>query len=105
MNGRRNWKSIVVLGIAAACLAQPLGAFAAEGTLVATTLGPGSVLWLDGTSTMHDYESRSKEVTVELYRGSAVAQPADAAGLMAIIRSSEVLDVRFQVPVVSLRSD
>ena len=105
MNGRMNWKSIVVSVMAAVGLALVSGAFAAEKLPVATTLGPASELWLDGTSTMHDYESRSKEVTVELFRGPGAAQPADAAALMALIRSSEVLDVQFQVPVVSLRSD
>jgi hypothetical protein len=99
------WKPIAALGVLATCLTLHSGAFAAEATRLVTTLGPGSVLWLDGTSTMHDFESRSKEVSVELLRVSDVAQPANAAGLMALIRSSQVLEVRVQVPVVSLLSD
>ena len=105
MNERLNWKRIAMLGFAAVCLALPFGAFAAEKAPLATTLGPGSVLWLEGTSTMHDFESRSKEVTVELDRDPAAAQPTNAAGLMALIHASKVLEVRVQVPVVSLRSD
>jgi hypothetical protein len=105
MNGRVTWKRTALLGTAAACLVLASGAFAAEKAPLATKLGPGSVLWLDGTSTMHDFESRSKELTVELSRESGAAQPADATGLMALIRSSGVLEVRFEVPVASLKSD
>jgi len=32
----------------------------------AVSLGPGSVLWLSGKSTMHDYESRSTDLTFTL---------------------------------------
>ena len=105
MNGRVTWKLIAVMGVVAVGLTVVSGAFAGEKVPLATTLGPGSVLWLDGTSTMHDFESRSKELTIELSRESGAAQPTDAAGLMALIRSSSVLEVRFQVAVASLRSD
>lgn len=105
MNGRVTWKPVAILAVIATCLTLQSGAFAAEKAPLATTLGPGSVLWLEGTSTMHDFESKSKEVSVELFRESGAAQPADAAGLMAVIRSSGVLEVRVQVPVASLRSD
>jgi len=105
MNKRTIWKPIAVLGIVAVSVALASGAFTAGQAPLPTTLGPGSVLWLEGTSTMHDYESRSKEVAVEFVRGAGVAQPTDAAGLMALIRSSEVLEVRVQVPVASLRSE
>lgn len=105
MKRRVTWRPIAVLGVIAACLTLNSIAFAAEKAPLVTTLGPGSVLWLEGTSTMHDFESRSTEVAVELLSGSAVTQLANATGLMALIRSSEVLEVRVQVPVASLRSD
>jgi len=105
MNGRIPWKSIVWLGVAAACLSFASSAFAAEKDQIEIKLGPESVLWLEGTSTMHDFESRSKKVTVELTRAPGTAQPTDAAGLMALIRASAVLEVEVQVPVASLKSD
>ena len=73
-------------------------------TPVVIGLGPGSTLWLEGTSTLHDYESRTDRVTIALARDPAAAQPADATALEALIRSSGVRRVDVRVPVLSLRS-
>ena len=96
------------LVLACAAVLAIVGPPAARGTESAplpVTLGPGSVLWLEGTSTMHDYESRSNAVTIEIAGDPAVAPPADAAALLAIIRGFGVHTVRVRVPVESLRSD
>ncbi len=73
-------------------------------TPLAVALGPGSVLWLEGTSTVHDFECRSTEVKIVLTGDPAGKPPADAAGLAGLIHSSAVRGVVVQVPVLSLRS-
>lgn len=103
MTARPTWNAIAVLMIATLTFTLP--APAAETVPLVVTLGPGSVLWLEGTSTIHDFESRSNEVAVELSRAPDVAQPTDAAGFLALIRSSAVRGVLVQVPVGSLRSE
>ena len=70
----------------------------------AMTLGKGSVLTLEGTSTVHDFECRTTEVEFGLGAGAGGEHPDDAAGLAALIRSSGVGGVVVRVPVNSLRS-
>jgi hypothetical protein len=71
---------------------------------VAISLGAGSALWLEGTSTLHAYESRSHEVEIGLERDRAATDPARAADLMQLIRSVGVRGMSVRVPVASLRS-
>lgn len=71
---------------------------------VPTRLGAESRLWLQGTSTMHDYESGTRDLTLTLDLEPTGAPPADAAGLDALIRSSGVRHVDVAVPVRTLRS-
>lgn len=94
---------IAVLTIATLA-SMPAPACAAEGVPMTVTLGPGSVLWLEGTSTVHDFECRTGAVRVELTRSPEAAPPSDAAALLALIRASAVRGVHVQVPVDSLRS-
>ena len=104
MNDNRVRHAITALALATLVLtASP--AHAAEGTPLAVTLGPGSVLWLEGTSNVHDFESRSKEVQIEFSGNPGAAQPTDAAAILALIRSSAVHGVLVKVAVNSLRSD
>jgi len=94
-----------VLLVAALCFTpQPAGADDGARAPVAITLGAGSELWLEGTSTMHPYESRSREVEIGLERDRGASEPARAADLMQLIRSAGVHAVNVKVPVVSLRS-
>jgi len=74
-------------------------------TAAAVALGPGSVLWIEGTSTMHDFECRSHEVALTLERGRATPDPGNAADLLRMIRAAAVRGVTVRVPVVSLRSE
>jgi len=74
-------------------------------TAAAVALGPGSALWIEGTSTMHDFESRSHEVALTLERERATADPANAADLLRLIRDAAVRGVTVRVPVASLRSE
>jgi len=68
-------------------------------------LGPGSVLWLEGTSNVHDFTCRTTEVEVAITRDSNAAPPSGASGLYDLIRASGVKGVAVRVPVKSLRSE
>lgn len=105
MNGSR------LLVICAAAVALPLAwlpAVAAAPDTSATTvelsLGAGSRLWIEGTSTIHEWESGSGQVTVRMTHGPGVARPADAGGLESLIRASAVSRVEVLVPVATLHS-
>jgi len=96
----------VALVIAWAVLASAGAASQAKGTApLDVTLGAGSVLWLEGTSNVHEFVCRTGEVDVALTRDSVVAAPEGAAGLYALIRASGVHAVAVRVPVQSLRSE
>ena len=105
MNRRKTCRAIAALVFATLTLTCPSRAPAGERAPLAVTPGPGSILWLEGTSTVHDFSSRSKEVEVELTRDSSAAQPADVAALLALIRSSAVRGVLVRVPVRTLKSE
>jgi polyisoprenoid-binding protein YceI len=85
--------------------------FAALSARVATpaadtpiTLGPGSTLWLEGKSNIHDFESRTTAVMVRFERDSSLHAPSTPAELEAFVRASGVRGMDVEVPVVSLHS-
>jgi hypothetical protein len=82
-------------------------AFAADapGAPLATSLGSGSVLWLEGKSTLHDFESKTSQSTLTLTRDPAAAAPTDVAGFESLIRSSGVRSLDLEVPVLTLKSE
>lgn len=107
MSARRSAPTLVLaLALSVAITSLPAQAAAPDSSAapLAVTLGPGSTLWLDGTSTIHEYESRTSETKIAFKRDSAAPQPADAASFEALIRSSGVRHVDVHVPVLSLRS-
>jgi hypothetical protein len=104
---RRVWVCALALGVSLACAAAPGRADTAADTTaapLAVVLGPGSSLWLEGTSTLHDFESKTTELTVTLSGGPGAAAPADAQGLAALVRGAGVHGVEVAVPVRSLHS-
>jgi hypothetical protein len=96
------WLASVAAAVAALTLAPP--ACAADPAPLAVTLGSGSVVWLEGTSTMHDFESRTGEITVRFRREAEASDPADVAGLDHLIRTNAVAGLEVEIPVASLRS-
>ena len=70
----------------------------------AVGLGAGSVLWLEGTSTMHDYESKTSALKLTLSREAAQADPADAAALEAWLKAGGLKGLDLVVPVTTMRS-
>lgn len=103
---RRVLMFALALAMAAACAATTVrGDTAADTThALAVALGPGSSLWLEGTSTLHDFESKTTELTVTLAGGPGAAPPADAQGLAALVRGAGIHGVEVAVPVRSLHS-
>ena len=98
-------RAIAILSVWAA--AAPMGAAEAGrgASALDVTLGAGSVLWLEGTSNVHDFVCRTSEVEVAMTKDSAATPPSDAAGLYALIGASAVRGVTVKVPVKSLRSE
>lgn len=90
--------------VASASAPARAAAVSGPGVPVAVALGPGSELWLEGKSTVHDYESRTRELTISFVRDSAARQPADLDDFEKLVRSSGIRGVDVHVPVSSLRS-
>jgi len=65
---------------------------------------PAGVLWLEGTSNVHDYESRTTDVRLTITWAADVAVPSDASALAGAIRANGVRGLELEVPVTSLRS-
>ncbi len=75
-----------------------------ESTRAAVGLGPGSELWLEGTSTLHDYECRTAKVEMSFLRDAAQADPADVAALDAWLKAGGLKGLDLLVPVGTMRS-
>ena len=97
---------IVVIGLSVSTVSLTARAAGPEdgAAPLDVTLGAGSTLWLEGTSNVHDFESRTGELAITFAGDAAVPEPADAAGLEKLIRTSAVRRVEVLVPVRSLRS-
>lgn len=63
------------------------------------TLQPGSKLWLDGTSTLHDYTSTSNKIIVEMKSNS------DKFVDFITNKNGAKLSMKMIIPVNSLKSD
>ena len=70
----------------------------------AVGLGPGSELGLTGTSTIHDYESKTSKLEVKFLRDAAQADPADIAALDAWLKAGGLKGLELAVPVATMRS-
>src|SRR5262245_3275659 len=93
-------------GLIAVACALPIGAARAEtaGVPAAVRLGPGSELWLEGTSTVHDYESRTSQLKLTLVRDAAAQDPADVAALERWLRSGGLRGLDLLVPIATMHS-
>ena len=70
----------------------------------AVSLGAGSEMWLEGTSTVHDYESRTSTLGFTLMRDPSQADPADAAALDAWLRAGGLRGLDLVVALKTMRS-
>jgi hypothetical protein len=67
-------------------------------------LGVGSELWIEGTSTLHPWSSRTDSLGLAFRVAPGTARPADVPGLAALVRSQAVRGGVLEVPVRGLRS-
>lgn len=98
-------RALSLIAFAALLAAAPVRAAAGtDSVAVAVSLGPGSTLWLEGTSTLHDFESRTTATTFAVTRDAATAAPRDASDLATLMRTAAVRGVDVTVPVLTLHS-
>ncbi len=83
------------IGLAAAAMAGDANA------PVPVRLGPGTSIWLEGTSTLHDFESSTRQMTIVISRD---AQTPASAGLATLVRTTALREVVLKVPVRTLES-
>src|SRR5262245_60792303 len=95
------WNTALALVVGLSSIAAPV---AAEDSPVQVALGPKSTLWLEGTSTMHDYESTAGEIRVTMVRDAAKAAPANASDLESLVKSSGITRVDVEIPVQKMKS-
>src|SRR5499427_4208429 len=70
----------------------------------AVKLGPGSELWLEGSSNVHEWESRTSQPTVKLLRDAQASDPADVAALDQWLRSGGLRGLDLGVPLATMHS-
>jgi len=70
----------------------------------AVKLGPGSTLWLEGSSNVHEWESRTSQPTVKLLRDASAADPADVAALDQWLRAGGLRGLDLGVPLATMHS-
>lgn len=96
----------VLMFAAAALFAGALWASGTDPNAVSLPVGlaPGSKLWLEGKSNVHDFHSQADELRLTMGRDSAVAVPADVAAFDAMIRAGGVRALALSIPVVKMHS-
>src|SRR5690349_21115717 len=92
------WAAVPALGQA------PASAPVSGGYPAAVRLGAGSVLWIEGTSTVHEWESRTGEPTLKLLRDASAADPADVAALDHWLGSGGLRGLELGVPLATMHS-
>jgi hypothetical protein len=95
---------LALLFTALALAAFPALAQAPAPVPAAIGLGPGSALWIEGTSTVHEWESHTTQPTVKLLRDGAAADPADVAALDQWLRAGGLKGLELGVPLTTMHS-
>jgi hypothetical protein len=93
---------LVVLTLA--CAAVPASSQAPASAPAAVRLGPGSTLWIEGGSNVHEWESRTTQPTVKLLRDASSADPSDVAALDAWLRAGGLKGLDLGVPLATMHS-
>ena len=95
---------VVVAVLACAWAAGPALGQAPAPVPAAVRLGQGSVLWLEGGSNIHDWESRTTAPALKLLRDASAVDPADAASLDQWLRAGNLRGLELDVPLATLHS-
>src|SRR4029079_9063891 len=67
-------------------------------------LGAGSTLWLDGTSSVHEYERRTSDLRLSAGPAAALATRTNPLGFETLVRAQGIQALVLELPVASLRS-
>jgi hypothetical protein len=94
----------LVLVVVASLATMALAIADPAGTPFPVALGKGTTLWLEGTSTMHDFESMTSNVDVKFTRDPQAAAPTDVPSFCDLITAGHVQSVTLKVAVKSLKS-
>jgi len=86
-------------------IAMPCRSVADVAAHSALRFAPGSELWMEGKSTVHDWESRTKTINVVFTRAAGRADPSASAAIEAFVRSRGIRSVDVRIPVSSLHSE
>lgn len=70
----------------------------------AVTLGAGSTVWLEGTSNLHEFSSRTGVLELAVTRDPSAADATDLKSLAALVQSAGVRGLDLDVPVLTLKS-
>jgi hypothetical protein len=97
--------SHVVTLCAVLSITAAIGIAVAANAPIPLRAGPGSSLWLKGTSTLHDFECRTDSTVITMTRDEAAPAPRNAAALLSLMRSLAVREVDAKVPVRTLHSE
>lgn len=98
-------KSLALLVVLAlACAAVPASSQAPAPAPAAVRLGPGSTLWIEGGSNVHEWESRTTQPTVKLLRDASSADANDVAALDAWLRGGGLKGLDLGVPLATMHS-
>ncbi len=89
---------------ASAFMFTGVAAQASPATPAGIGLGPGSTLWLQGSSNLHEFEARTTAVTVKLTGDPAQHAPSTPAEIESYLRASGVRGLEVDVPTTSLHS-
>ena len=68
------------------------------------SLAPESELWIEGGSTMHDWESRTNETRIALMGTEGTETPASLEVFVDLVRASAVTGLSLEVPVATMKS-
>jgi hypothetical protein len=101
---RFGWLPWIVCAVLLTAGAPALRAETATAPRAAVKLGTGSELWIEGTSTIHDWHSKTSTLGFALRRDEAQVDPADPAAIDAWLRSGGLRGLDLVVPLATMRS-
>jgi len=96
--------ALLLAALALAWAALPALGQAPATVPAAVKVGPGSALWIEGTSTVHEWESRTTAPSVKLMRDGSAADAADVAALDQWLRSGGLKGLDLDVPLATMHS-
>src|SRR5207344_2762371 len=73
-------------------------------TRAAIAIAPGSELWIEGKSNVHDWEAKTSTIHMTFAAAPGQSIPADAAAIAALVKGSGIASADVEIPVATLHS-